>query len=123
MSIRLTIFRFLCVLAVCGLIAAPVARPAIAITGMPKAALSLIDSSDAVATDDMAEMPCCPKTSPPGCKDCLLMALCHVSSVIVSLTNATSLIVFLSSTQLLPLINESVLPGQGQGPPRRPPKA
>lgn len=123
MSIGLTIFRFLCMLAVCGLMAAPITRSAIAMTAMSGSVASDVGSVDAIATDDMArDMSCCPEKAPPGCQDCPMMSLCQAGTI-VSLTSTTSLIVFSSSAHLLPLLNEADLPGQGQGPPRRPPKA
>jgi hypothetical protein len=122
-SISLTIFRLLSMIAVCGLIAAPIARSAIAMTANSELTASALDSVGAIATDSMAEdMPCCPKKAPAGCQDCPMMSLCQAGTT-VSLTSEMSLIVFSSSAQLLPLLNEADLPGQGQGPPRRPPKA
>lgn len=122
MSIPLTIFRLLSVLAVCGLIAAPLAPPAFATMAMPGHAAAAA-SADMAGTEDMAEdMPCCPKQAPPGCQDCPMMSLCQ-SGPIVSLTCETSLVVFSSQACLLPLLNEADLSGQAQGPPRRPPKA
>jgi len=121
-SIRLAIFRLLSVLAVCGLIAAPVSRSAFATMARPDVATAdaLID---AVATDGMAEnMPCCPKKAPAGCQDCPMMSLCQAGTN-VSLPSEASLISFASAARLLTLRNETDLLGQAQGPPRRPPKA
>jgi hypothetical protein len=121
-SIRLTIFRFLSVLAVCGWIAAPLTPSAFATLATPGHAAAAA-SSDGVATDGMGEdMPCCPKKAPPGCQDCPMMSLCQPGTI-VSLSSETSLIVFSGEAGLLPLLNEADLSGQAQGPPRRPPKA
>lgn len=120
-SIRLTIFRLLSVLAVCGLIAAPVVRPASAMAGPEFPAAT--SSTNAEAPDGMMEdMPCCPKTAPAGCQDCPMMSLCH-SGPIVSLYIEASVIAFSSKASVVPLLNEAHLSGQAQGPPRRPPKA
>ena len=121
MSIRLTIFRVLSVLAVCGLIAAPITRSAAAMMAMPAA--PAVATIDTIATDGMAQdMPCCPKKAPRGCEDCPMMSLCQ-AGMIINLTSGTSLIVFSLSARLMPMVNEANLSGQGQGPPHRPPKA
>lgn len=120
-SIRLTIFRALIVLAVCGLIAAPVARSAIAMT--MQASTSAITSGNNIGTDETAEsMPCCPKKAPSGGHDCPLVSLCQAGAN-VSLTSEISLIVFSSTAYFLPLLNEQNFSGQAQGPPHRPPKS
>lgn len=120
-SIPLTIFRFLSVLAVWCLIVAPLA-PAFAMMAMCSHVAGDA-SADTTSSEVMAEdMPCCPKQAPPGCRDCPKMSLCQ-SGMIVSLTSETSLVVFSSHADLLPLLNEAGLWGQAQGPPHRPPKA
>ena len=114
-------FRILSVLAVCGLIAAPITRSAAAMMAMP--ATPSVATIDIVAIDAMAEdMPCCPKKAPRGCEDCPMMSLCQ-AGMIISLISGTSLIVFSHSARLMPMVNEANLSGQGQGPPHRPPKA
>jgi hypothetical protein len=121
-SIPLTIFRFLSVLAVCCLIAAPFGLSAFATMAMCGHAAAAA-SADTAATKHMAEdMPCCPKQAPPSCRDCPMMSLCQAGSI-VSLPSETSLVVFSSQAGLLPLLNEADLSGRAQGPPRRPPKA
>jgi hypothetical protein len=118
-TVRLTIFRFLSVLAVCGLIAAPIARPAAATT--PAAAKADMASPDMVM-DGMAEdMPCCPKKMPRGCHDCPMMSLCQAGTI-VSLPSDSYLIAFSNLARVLVPLNQADLAGQPQGPPRRPPK-
>ena len=120
MTIRLTIFRFLSVLAVCGLIAAPIVRPAAAMTPAPAKA-SEMASTDMVM-DGMAEdMPCCPKKMPRGCHDCPMMSVCQTGTI-VSLPSDSYLIAFSNLARVLVPLNEADLAGQAQGPPRRPPK-
>ena len=120
MTIRLSIFRFLSVLAVCGLIAAPIARPAAAMTP------AQINASDTASTDmameGMAEgMPCCPKKMPRGCQDCPAMSLCQ-SGTTVSLQGDSYLVAFSNLARVLVPLSQADLAGQAQGPPRRPPK-
>jgi hypothetical protein len=119
-SIRLTIFRLLSILAIVGLIAAPVVRPASAATAMMHAQIA--DTSTTSNSDGMAEaMPCCPEKAPvSGCHDCPLMAVCHGVSLLSQ--SEISLIVFSISARSVPVLNEAVLSGLGQGPPHRPPK-
>lgn len=120
MRVSRTIFRFLSVLAVCGLIAAPIARPAMALPAMPEVAASTAASAHA---DGMADhMPCCPKKAPAGCRDCPLMLLCQAGAL-AGLTGGASLPVALRAARVPPMLDEADLSGQGQGPPHRPPKA
>ena len=120
MTIWLTIFRFLSVLAVCALIAAPIARPAAAMTPAPTKASGI--ASPDVVMDGMAEdMPCCPKKMPRGCHDCSMMSLCQ-SGTIVNLASDSYLIAFSNLARVLLPLNQADLAGQAQGPPRRPPK-
>jgi hypothetical protein len=119
-TVRLTIFRFLSVLAVCGLIVAPIGRP---VAAMTPAQINASDmASTDMAMDGMAEdMPCCPKKMPRGCADCPAMSLCQ-SGTIVSLPGDSYLIAFSNSARVLVPLNQADLAGQAQGPPRRPPK-
>ena len=117
----LTIFRLLSILAVCGLIAAPAALPtATAATAMIHTQVA--DTSTYSDSEAMVEeMACCPEKAPmSGCPDCPLMAVCQGLSF-VSLSEI-SLIAFSISAPLVPVPNEAVLSGLGQGPPQRPPK-
>jgi hypothetical protein len=114
------IFRLLSVLAVCGLIAAPIARPAIGMTSMAVAGAA---DAFAVTDDGMSpDMPCCPKQAPvSGCKDCALMATCQLASLTIS--GEASLVVVPSTARLVPMLAEADLLGHGSGPPLRPPRA
>ena len=129
-TIRLTIFRFLSVLAVCGLIAAPIARSVAAMTpaqinasDMASTEMASTDMASAdMAMDGMADdMPCCPKNMSRGCDDCPAMLLCQ-SGTVASLGSDSYLIAFSNLARVLVPLNQADLAGQAQGPPRRPPK-
>lgn len=113
-------------LALLGLVGAPLARPAIAMT-MPAAMHAAMSdhapmSADA-ATAMPAEMPCCPDQAPgPDCaKDCPLMALCLVGTVL-NLPAGAGLLVPVRLAGLVLPVSDADLASLGRGPPPRPPK-
>jgi hypothetical protein len=121
--VRTTIGRFFALVAVAGLLLAPMARPTMAIvTDMPMSMdhATVAGSGVADATDDM---PCCPgKPSLPDCgKDCPLMALCvtaplhFASQTVLSIPLTVVSIMFPGSSPELASVSDA--------PPRKPPKA
>ena len=123
MKLRSTICRLLALLAVVGLLFAPVAGAAM---GMPASGPMSMGEHTATADEEALEaseeMPCCPsKASIPDCgKDCPFMALCTATPLLgVPLASGTvppalASIVFPSSNSALVSV---VL-----APPRKPPK-
>lgn len=106
--------NLLSVLAVLGLILAPVGRPAVALPTKADAAMH-----DHVA---MADMPCCPDEGPASCaKDCPLMALCAGGTMLYPPTE-TALSAPHTLGRLNLAANDPDLAGQVYGPPPRPPK-
>src|SRR5262245_41643359 len=109
-------------LAVIGLLVAPIARSALA---MPAA--SHAQSSMAAAEDVMASMPegmpCCPDEAPSSdcAKNCPLLAIC-MSPCMQSLAAIGLLIPYRLAGRIAPG-NDSHLERLGQPPPGRPPKA
>jgi hypothetical protein len=121
-KLLIAISRLLCLVAVLGLVVAPLARPAAAQPGaMPST------SMDVAATDSemaMPEgMPCCPEKAPvPDCaKSCPLMALC-LSVTVSTLPSGTILPMQIRQSQSIPFLQGVELLGLGCGPPTRPPK-
>ena len=113
--------RLLSILAIVGLVVAPIARPAMAMTAVIQS-----HSADHVVANhgDMAmpeDMPCCPKKAPvPDCsKDCL--AIC-ASQLLYNHLSAAALVIPLTLADLLLPANEPGLTGLKQRPPPKPPK-
>jgi hypothetical protein len=119
-----TIQRAFAVLAIAGLILAPLARAAVAMPSETQGTISAHDATDAQTAMAMpADMPCCQDKAPASdCgKDCPLMALC-IASMLQSAPLGVPL--------FIPLLADIVLPGDDadlrsvtQAPPPRPPKA
>jgi hypothetical protein len=114
------IYRAFAVLAIAGLILAPLARPAAALSSETQGTMSAEGATDAQTA---MGMPCCPHKAPASdCgKDCPLMALC-MASLLQSAPVDVPLFV--------PLLAAIVIPGNdadpgslAQAPPPRPPKA
>jgi len=115
-----TIHRALAVLAIAGLILAPLARPSAETQG----AMSAPSATDTLTVMAMpADMPCCPdKTPASDCgKDCPLMALC-ITSLLQCKSVGAPLIVPLLADILVPA-DDANLGGLTQAPHPRPPKA
>jgi hypothetical protein len=118
------IHRAFAVLAVAGLILAPLARPAMAMSWETQGIMGAHGATDAETGMGMpADMPCCPHKAPASdCgKDCPFMALCAASL----LKSAP-----LGAPLYIPLLAGMVIPGDdadlgslAQAPPPRPPKA
>jgi hypothetical protein len=119
MKIRSALGRVFAVLAIAGLVFAPIGRLAIA--------ADMHATGNAMAADDVAagaadDMPCCPgKPALQDCsKDCPLMALCVTAPLYFA--SQTSLIVLLSFASIVFPVHQSELVSIAQAPPRRPPK-
>jgi hypothetical protein len=109
--------------AVLGLIIAPLARPAAAMAG-DMASVSVDVSAAADSGMAMPEdMPCCPDKAPVSdcSKTCPLMALC-MSGAVPMPASFEGPPPGLRQGQLVPLRQEPHLSGLGSGPPTRPPK-
>jgi len=114
-----TIRRLLVVLALAGLIIAPVARAAIAMPADDHA------STMQMSSDDMADsMPCCPEDKAPQPPDCAkaCMVMCVVSSCQLVPGMAGLLHDMSLSSMRLALVSDAWLAGLAQAPPPRPPK-
>jgi hypothetical protein len=113
-----TIRRLFVLLALAGLILAPVARAAV---------MSADDHAmmmDMSSGDTMDSMPCCPEDKAPAAPDCAkaCVMMCVVSSSQLVPATVGFLSVALSSIRLAPVSDKS-LAGLVQAPPPRPPKA
>jgi len=108
-------------MAVAGLLVAPLARPAMAMSMDPPAAAG--DHAHAMASGMPEPMPCCPDEAPASdCGTvCPLMALCSVATC-QSLPSATALIVVFRVTGVAIPSDDAWLDDLATGPPRRPPK-
>ena len=126
MRVRSVIGRAFAVLAIAGLVLAPIVRPAMAMPvdmdldasmGEPMAAEPV---APAAAPNDM---PCCPgKLSLPNCgKDCPLMALCGAAPL--HFVSQISLIVPITFVSIRFPGDQSELVSVAHAPPRKPPKA
>jgi hypothetical protein len=122
MTVLSAINRILLVLAVLGLVLAPMARPAMAVSVSMQDAMSnqVVADSEVGATDDM---PCCPgKPSLPDCsKDCPFMALC--GAIVLHGVSQNSLIAPLTLVAVMLPGDPSALVSLAHAPPRKPPKA
>jgi hypothetical protein len=121
MRIRSAFCRILAVLAIVGLVLAPVVRPAMAVSKDTHAAMSS-SAVDTVIADAADDMPCCPsEPAPPDCsKDCPLMALCVTAPI--HFVSQTGLPVPLTFVTVVFPGAHSDLVSIAQSPPRRPPK-
>jgi hypothetical protein len=117
-----TIGGLLQALAVAGLLAAPLARPAMAMpTSMP-AAVSAVDAG-ATAVGMPEDMACCPDQAPASdCGQvCPLMALCSAATAQQPPPTAWLTQAFRSANIVIPP-NDAQLDSLAHGPPRKPPK-
>lgn len=122
---RSVIGRFFAVLAIAGLVLAPIVRPAMA---MPMDMDTHASMGEPVAADPVApaaapnDMSCCPgKLSLPDCgKDCPLMALCGAAPL--HFVSQTSLIVPIAFVSIRFPADQSALVSVARAPPRKPPK-
>ena len=114
--------RVFAVLAVAGLVLAPLTRPAMAMPSEIHATAHEHGAMHAHAGMAMpALMPCCPDKA-PGCgKDCPMMALCSVGAL--QAPHGLALLVPLAVASILVPPSESDRSGLSQAPPPRPPKA
>jgi hypothetical protein len=115
--------RTFAVLAIAGLILAPLARFTVAISSEAQSIMSVPAATDAQAAKDMAaDMPCCPHKAPASdCgKDCPLMALC-TASLLQSAPLEAPIYIPLLTAIVIP-VNDADLIGLAQAPPPRPPK-
>jgi hypothetical protein len=118
------IHRALAVLAIAGLILAPLGRPAVAMPSEMQGMLSEHGTTDAQTGMAMpADMRCCPDKVPASdCgKDCPLMVLC-MASMLQSAPLGIPLYIPLLAGIVIPG-NDTNLGGLAQAPPPRPPKA
>jgi hypothetical protein len=117
--------RVFAVLAIAGLILAPLARPAMAMPSQMQGSMSEHGATDTQMDMAMpADMPCCPdKTPASDCgKDCPLMALC-MASVLQSAPLGAALFITLKLAGIVILGNDADRGSLAQAPPPRPPKA
>jgi hypothetical protein len=115
----IAIRNLLSLLAVLALILVPLGRPVMGATAADMNAVM----SDASAAPMAADMPCCPKEAPPPdcAKDCPLMALCMVGSIL-DFPASIALLVPQRFTTLVLAGNEPDIAGLTHGPAPRPPK-
>jgi hypothetical protein len=126
MTRRSAIGHLLALLAVVGLMLAPLAHATMAMGtadhAMPMATV-MTDTgmADAEMADLMADMPCCPHKAPvPDCgNDCPFMALCSAVPFDVPLA---SLMAPLAEAGIVRPADQSDLVSVTRAPPRRPPK-
>jgi hypothetical protein len=107
------------VLALAGLLLAPVARAAVTMSADHHATMMDMSSADA-----MDSMPCCPEdkapTAPDCAKECVMMCVVNFSQLVPATVGFLS--VALSSIRLAP-VSDASLAGLVRAPPPRPPKA
>jgi len=123
MSLWPTIRRLLAALAVVGLVMAPVAQPAVAMTADMQVSAShhamMSDQSDMAMPDGM---PCCPDDQKTDCaKTCPFMAACMAQ--LQSTVASYGLSAPLMQASVLMLRNDRTLHSLSQAPPPKPPKA
>ena len=124
MKLTSAIQRAFAVLAIAGLILAPLARPAMAMSSETQGIMSALGATDAQTAMIMpGDMPCCPHKAPASdCgKDCPLMALC-MASLLQSAPIDVPLFIPLLATIVIPG-NDADLSSLAQAPRPRPPKA
>jgi hypothetical protein len=105
-------------LAVVGLILAPLAKPAMA---MASEMHSAADRQGAMTMP--ADMPCCPEQAPAQdcAKDCPFMAMCAAQAFSNPQQDEGPVMALVLATVILPS-NDADLISLAQGPPPRPPK-
>jgi hypothetical protein len=121
----LPIGRLLAAVAILGLLIAPVAPPAVAMT-MREGVHAIADTASAQTDFEMAMpdgMPCCPEKAPlsDDSKGCPMMALC-LSGAVLNLPAGAALSSPVGKTSLLFPESDTVLTSLGHGPLPRPPK-
>jgi hypothetical protein len=128
MKLLSAIRHLLAVLAIAGLMIAPVAKPATAMHAAMQASAAIDESMHDHAGMAMSEdMPCCPKQVPhqapiPDCaKDCVFMAMC-ATQLLANATQGAGLVVSLGRATVFLPGNEMNVAGLSQSPPPRPPK-
>ena len=117
----LAIRRVLSILAVLGLVLAPVTAPAVA--GGMDASIAMMATSDDGATAN--EMPCCPPEKPvmPDCmKACPLLTLC-MAKTLHGVSSAATVMARLGLAEVFRPANDTTPDLLAQGPPPRPPQA
>jgi hypothetical protein len=118
-----TIGRAFALLAIVGLILAPLAQPAMAMPFEMQGGISQHAAADAEMGMAMADnMPCCPDKTPDCGKDCPLMALCMVG-VLQAAPHGPALFVPLTLASVILPSDDAGRSGLAQAPPPRPPKA
>jgi len=123
-KVLFAIHRAFAVLAIAGLILAPLARPAVATPSDTQSTINEQGATDAQTVMAMpADTPCCPaKTPASDCgKDCPLMTLC-MASLLQSAPVGAPLFIPLRADIVIPG-NDADLSSRAQAPPPRPPKA
>ena len=111
------------ILAVVGLILAPVARPAMAIAADMQAAVAHDQPMDHAVMAMPADMPCCPdKALMPDCaKDCPLMAMC-AAQAFYDAPQAAGVVTRLVLASVMVPVSDTDLASLSQRPPPRPPR-
>jgi hypothetical protein len=121
--LRSAIARAFAVLAVAGLVLAPMARPVMAMPSQMQSVMSEHGAADAhMGMAAPADMPCCPDKAPDCGKDCPLMGLC-MANVLQFAPIGPSLFISPTLASLVFPDDDAVLSGLAQPPPARPPKA
>jgi hypothetical protein len=123
---RLTIIRaLLSFFVISGLILAPVAKPAFAMS-MPASASVAVghDGGMAMHSASMGEMPCCPDEAPKSdcAKDCPLMAIC-MAKTFQNVSYAASPLVFFTLARVIFPVSHARLDSLEHSPTPRPPNA
>jgi hypothetical protein len=125
-KLLVVIHRALAILAVAGLILAPLAGPSMAMPSQMDSAMSEHAAPEAITSMAMphGDMPCCPQDKTPASdsgKDCPLMALCTASLLRPAALDAPERVL-----ALLGIVvpgNDADLGSLAQAPPPRPPRA
>jgi hypothetical protein len=122
-----TIRRFLMTLAVLGLVLAPLAQPAMAMSADQSAGMDhhamMAGMADHAEMAMLESMPCCPDEAPmPDCGKHCLMLMC-AASLSPILPSAAWLAMPLAAATELIAGGDSTLSGRSPTPPPRPPKA
>jgi hypothetical protein len=123
MKLPALISRLFALVAIAGLLLAPIARPAMAIVVDTPMSVDHATAAGSVGAEAMDDMPCCPgKPSLPDCsKDCPLMALCVTASL--HFAPQTGLTVPRTIASIIFPGDFPELASVADAPPRRPPKA
>jgi hypothetical protein len=119
--------RLLAVLMIAGLALAPLSRPVMAevSTSSDVSMQTMADEMVPSATMDQlaGDMPCCPSKAPmpPGCDKCIFMAAC-MSMTFTGVPASIVLPLFIASSRIAGLQNDSWPDGLGHPPPEHPPR-